>query len=124
MQPPSPPAERPRLVGELRRSVASTRTEPDHAHDTAEFMLVMSGTGRFFVGHQVHDLRPGTLIWQLSAQRHRLQRGPNLEMWVAQLHEDSVFWMSSSIEGAGGSQALVGSSLRIHAKAPAGAAPS
>ena len=51
-------------------------------------MLVVSGTGRFFVGHQVYDLRPGTLIWQVSAQRHRLQRGPNLEMWVAQLHAD------------------------------------
>ena len=88
MQPPSAPAEKPRLVGELRRSVAATRTEPDHAHDAAEFMLVMAGTGRFFVGHQVYELRPGTLIWQLSAQRHRLQRGPNLELWVAQLHED------------------------------------
>ena len=88
MQPASPPAERPRLIGELRRSVASTRTEPDHAHEAAEFMLVVSGTGRFFVGHQVYDLRPGTLIWQVSAQRHRLQRGPNLEMWVAQLHAD------------------------------------
>ena len=88
MQPASPPAERPRLIGELRRSVTSTRTEPDHAHDAAEFMLVMSGTGRFFVGHQVYDLRPGTLIWQLSAQRHRPQRGPNLELWVAQLYED------------------------------------
>ena len=87
MQPPSAPAEKPRLVGELRRSVAATRTEPDHAHDAAEFMLVMAGTGRFFVGHQVYELRPGTLIWQLSAQRHRLQRGPNLELWVAQLHE-------------------------------------
>ena len=48
----------------------------------------MSGTGRFFVGHQVYEMRPGTLIWQLSAQRHRLQRGPNLELWVAQLYED------------------------------------
>ena len=88
MRSPSPSAEKPALVGELRRSVAATRTEPDHAHEAAEFLLVMSGTGRFFVGHQVYDLRPGTLIWQLSAQRHRLQRGPNLEMWVALLHED------------------------------------
>jgi AraC-like DNA-binding protein len=88
MRSPSSSVEKPGPVGELRRSVASTRTEPDHAHDAAEFMLVMSGTGRFFVGHQVYDLRPGTLIWQLTAQRHRLQRGPNLEMWVAQLHQD------------------------------------
>lgn len=78
------------LVGELRRTVAGARFTIDHSHATVEFDLVVHGTGTFVLGERSYDLRPGTLVWVVPGQHHRLDRSPHFQMWVAILRPDVI----------------------------------
>ena len=80
----------PGLVGEVRRSVAGTRTHIDHRHDELEFDLVVRGSGSLTVGERNYALKPGIPMWLLPEQRHRLVRAPGLEMWVVSLRPEVI----------------------------------
>jgi AraC-like DNA-binding protein len=72
----------PDLLGDIRRSTPSARRDVDHWHDDVEFDLVTRGTGAYVLDEHVYDIAPGTLIWHLPGQRHKLIRTPALEQWV------------------------------------------
>jgi len=76
------------LVGAVRRSVAGSRFEVDHAHPDLELDLVVRGSGSIVLEEHAYVLKPGTLIWLLPGQRHRLVRTPKLEMWVVTVRPD------------------------------------
>ena len=78
------------LVGEIRRTVAGGRFDVDHRHAELEFDLVVRGSGSFTLDNENYVLKPGTLIWLVPGQRHRLVRGPHLEMWVVSVRPDLV----------------------------------
>jgi AraC-like DNA-binding protein len=71
-----------RLFPEIRRATPANNWEIAHYHDTLEFNLVVAGRGAYFLEAAHYDLSPGTLVWLLPFQRHRLLRSPDLDMWV------------------------------------------
>lgn len=75
----------PGFLGSVRRAVAGGRIQIDHCHAEMEFDLILRGSGRYLVGDQMLELRPGTLVWLVPDVQHRLVRAPNLEMWVVSL---------------------------------------
>jgi len=76
------------LVGEVRRSTAGARLAIDHHHPELEFDLVLKGAGGLLLDERSYALKPGTLIWLVPGQRHRLVRSPGLEMWVVSIRPD------------------------------------
>ncbi len=76
------------LVGEVRRSTAGARLAVDHRHPELEFDLVLKGAGGLVLDERSYALKPGTLIWLVPGQRHRLVRSPGLEMWVVSLRPE------------------------------------
>lgn len=67
---------------DVRRTGPGGVVEVDHWHDELEFNLVLGGHGTYFVPEGQYDLIPGTLVWLLPGQRHRLMRSPDFDMWV------------------------------------------
>lgn len=67
---------------EVRRTGPGVAQQIDHAHHQLEFNLIVAGKGAYFVEDGHHDLVPGTLVWLLPEQRHRLMRSPDFDMWV------------------------------------------
>ena len=51
---------------------------------------MVRGSGSFTLDNETYVLKPGTLIWLVPGQRHRLVRGPHLEMWVVSVRPDLV----------------------------------
>lgn len=77
-----------RFLPEIRRAAPVSNWEIAHFHATLEFNLVVAGKGAYFLENAHYDLAPGTLVWLLPYQRHRLLRSPDLDMWVGSLNED------------------------------------
>ena len=75
------PSELPHLP-EARRTGPGVALQIDHAHQELELNLIISGKGTYFLDDGQHDLAPGTLVWLLPGQSHRLIRSPELDMWV------------------------------------------
>lgn len=73
------------LMPEIRRAAASSTWEVAHHHQELEFNLIIAGKGAYFLEDRHYDLAPGTLVWLLPGQRHRLLRSPDLDMWVGSL---------------------------------------
>lgn len=67
---------------DARRLGPGVAVEIDHWHDELEFNLVLGGHGTYFVPNGHFDLVPGTLVWLLPGQRHRLMRSPDFDIWV------------------------------------------
>ena len=74
-----------RFLPEIRRAAPVANWEVAHHHATLEFNLVVAGKGAYFLETAHYDLAPGTLVWLLPFQRHRLLRSPDLDMWVGTL---------------------------------------
>jgi methylphosphotriester-DNA--protein-cysteine methyltransferase len=74
----------------------------DHAHYQLEFNLIISGRGTYFLEDGQHDLVPGTLVWLLPEQSHRLMRSPDLDMWMVMCERDGLddSFLSSVSENA------------------------
>ena len=53
-----------------------------HYHGEIELNLILAGRGAYFLDSGTHDLSPGTLVWMLPNQSHRLLPEPDLQMWV------------------------------------------
>lgn len=53
-----------------------------HYHSEIELNLVIAGRGAYFLDNAHFDLSPGSLVWMLPNQSHRLLPGPDLQMWV------------------------------------------
>jgi AraC-like DNA-binding protein len=70
------------VLAEARRTGAGVALQIEHAHQEVEFNLVIAGRGTYFLVDGQHDLVPGTLVWLLPNQSHRLIRSPELDMWV------------------------------------------
>ncbi len=51
---------------------------------------MVNGTGSYTQDAQTYLLKPGTLIWQVPGQRHRLARSPRLEMWVVSVQPEHL----------------------------------
>ncbi len=77
-----------RFLPEIRRAAPVSNWEVAHYHPTLEFNLVIAGKGAYFLEDAHYDLAPGTLVWLLPFQRHRLLRSPELDMWVGSLTAD------------------------------------
>lgn len=77
-----------RLLPELRRTGAGNYWEVAHRHQQLEFNLVMAGKGAYFLRHGHYELVPGTLVWLLPDQPHRLIRNADLDMWVSALEPE------------------------------------
>ena len=73
---------------EIRRTGPGVGWEVAHHHEELEFNLIISGRGAYFLEDDHYELKPGTLVWILPHQRHRLMRGPDLDMWVGSLPAD------------------------------------
>jgi AraC-like DNA-binding protein len=73
---------------EARRTGPGVALQVEHSHAHLEFNLVVSGRGTYFLADGQHDLMPGTLVWLLPGQSHRLMRSPTLDMWVVTLTPD------------------------------------
>lgn len=71
-----------RAYAEVRRTGPGVSQQIDHAHHQLEFNLVVAGKGAYFVEDGHYDLVPGTLVWLLPQQQHRLMRSPDFDMWV------------------------------------------
>jgi AraC-like DNA-binding protein len=67
---------------EIRRTGAGVTLTIDHSHPDLEINLIVAGRGRYFLGDTEIELLPGTLVWLVPHQSHRLQRTPDLDMWV------------------------------------------
>ena len=78
------------VFAEARRTGPGVALQIDHAHRELEFNLVVSGRGTYFLEHGQHDLVPGTLVWLLPGQSHRLIRSPDLDMWVVTIAPDEI----------------------------------
>jgi AraC-like DNA-binding protein len=74
---------------EARRTRGGTSLHVAHAHREIEFNLVIGGNGTYFLEDGRFDLIPGTLVWLLPGQFHRLIRSPDLDMWVVICAPDS-----------------------------------
>jgi AraC-like DNA-binding protein len=61
-----------------------------HSHPDLEINLVVRGTGSYVIDEQVHELRPGALMWIVPDVQHWLRRGPGLEMWVVQIRQSAL----------------------------------
>jgi methylphosphotriester-DNA--protein-cysteine methyltransferase len=72
----------PGLIGEVRRTTPGARRQIHHSHPDLEFNLIVRGGGTLTLDDQVYELKPGTLIWIVPRQVHKLVRSPSLEMWV------------------------------------------
>ena len=72
----------------MRRSTAGARLAVDHHHPELEFDLVLKGAGSLVLDERSYALKPGTLIWLVPGQRHRLVRSPGLEMWVVSIRPE------------------------------------
>jgi AraC-like DNA-binding protein len=70
--------------------VAGSHFQVDHRHRAIELNLVVRGAGSYVRGNTTYHLKPGTLIWQVPDQQHRLLRSPTLEMWVVSLRPELV----------------------------------
>ena len=70
-------------VTEVRRTAGGGAYQADHAHHELEFNFILSGKGSYLLEDGHHDLAPGTVVWLLPGQRHRLMRSPEMSMWVA-----------------------------------------
>lgn len=70
---------------EVRRTGAGAALQIHHSHPELEFNFVLSGSGTIFLEDGQHDLRPGSLVWLLPHQPHRLMRSPDLDMWVGSI---------------------------------------
>lgn len=77
-----------RLLPEIRRAAPVSNWEVAHHHTALEFNLVVAGRGAYFLEDRHYDLTPGTLVWLLPFQRHRLLRSPDLDMWVGALNPE------------------------------------
>ena len=77
-----------RFLPEIRRAAPVANWEIAHYHATLEFNLIVAGKGAYFLENAHYDLAPGTLVWLLPFQRHRLLRSPDLDMWVGLLTEE------------------------------------
>ena len=86
----------PGLIGDIRRTIRGARRHVHHSHPDLEFNLVVRGTGAYVIHEQVHELRPGTLMWLAPDAPHWLRRGPGLEMWVVQVRPSALepAWLS------------------------------
>jgi AraC-like DNA-binding protein len=62
----------------------------DHVHAEMEFNLIVQGSGSWVLEGNSYEIKPGTLIWLLPGQRHRLVRSPKLQMWVVNLRPDLI----------------------------------
>jgi AraC-like DNA-binding protein len=78
------------VLAEARRTGAGVALQIDHAHRELEFNLVIAGRGTYFLADGQHDLVPGTLVWLLPDQPHRLIRSPGLDMWVVTVAPDAL----------------------------------
>lgn len=76
-----------RLRPEIRRAAAISNWEVAHHHRELEFNLIVAGKGAYFFEDRHYELVPGTLVWLLPYQKHRLLRSPDLDMWVGSLDE-------------------------------------
>lgn len=73
---------------DVRRTGPGVMNRINHAHPEIEFNLIVSGKGTYFLDDCQYDLAPGTLIWLLPLQSHRLMRSSDLDMWVASIDPD------------------------------------
>jgi AraC-like DNA-binding protein len=80
----------PGLIGDIRRTIRGARLHVHHSHPDLEINLVVRGSGSYVIHEQVHELRPGTLMWIAPNLPHWLRRGPGLEMWVVQLRPSAL----------------------------------
>jgi AraC-like DNA-binding protein len=80
----------PGLIGDIRRTIRGARRHVHHSHPDLEFNLVVRGAGSYVIHEQVHELRPGTLMWLVPNLPHWLRRGPGLEMWVVQVRPSAL----------------------------------
>ena len=80
----------PGLIGDIRRTIRGARRHVHHSHPDLEINLVVRGTGSYVINEQVHELRPGTLMWIVPDAPHWLRRGPGLEMWVVQVRQSAL----------------------------------
>lgn len=78
------------VLAEVRRTGPGVALQVNHVHDEIEFNLVVSGRGTYFLEDGQHDLVPGTLVWLLPGQAHRLIRSPDLDMWVVTATADRL----------------------------------
>lgn len=74
---------------EVRRTGQGVTVQVDHAHHQLEFNLVVSGKGTYFLADGQLDLVPGTLVWLLPEQSHRLIRSPDFDAWMVTLDIDA-----------------------------------
>ncbi len=70
------------VFAEARRTGPGVSLQIDHAHEEIEFNLIIAGKGTYFLADGQYDLAPGTLVWLLPHQPHRLLRPPDFDMWV------------------------------------------
>lgn len=77
-------------VTETRRTAGGGAYQTDHAHPELEFNFILSGKGSYFLDDGHHNLAPGTVVWLLPGQRHRLMRSPDMAMWVATISADEL----------------------------------
>lgn len=73
---------------EIRRTGAGVTLAIDHSHEGLEINLIVAGRGCYFLGQNEIELVPGTLVWLVPNQSHRLQRTPDLDMWVIEYPAD------------------------------------
>jgi AraC-like DNA-binding protein len=78
------------VLSEVRRTGAGATLQIEHAHQALEFNLVIAGRGSYFLTDRQFDLVPGTLVWLLPGQMHRLMRSPELDMWVVSCEPDAL----------------------------------
>ncbi|WP_235890310.1 helix-turn-helix domain-containing protein [Sandaracinobacter neustonicus] len=74
-----------RMLPDIRRTGPGAGWEVAHHHEELEFNLIVAGRGAYFLEDNNYELKPGSLVWILPHQRHRLMRGPGLDMWVGSL---------------------------------------
>jgi AraC-like DNA-binding protein len=73
---------------DIRRTGPGVTLQIDHSHPGLEINLIIAGRGTYFLADSRHDLVPGTLVWLLPDQSHRLLRTPELDMWVIEYPRD------------------------------------
>jgi AraC-like DNA-binding protein len=78
------------VYAEVRRTGAGLALQISHSHAELEFNFVLSGRGSYLLDDGQYELQPGTLVWLLPHQPHRLIRSPDFDMWVVTLPPDIV----------------------------------
>lgn len=61
-----------------------------HYHSEIELNLVIAGRGAYFLDNATYELSPGSLVWMLPNQSHRLLPGPDLQMWIVTRASDRL----------------------------------